>query len=529
MRWANPLSPDPLRALAQAVGLSALGYGLLLLPSASLLAAAWSQGVDLSGLIERAWRPWLLWTGHRGGLGETLGMDGGLFALIALVALVYFLLMHRLAMVPPPSGEQARKLARRALLGTALLGVVLVAVVPFDSRDLYGYINRGAQQALYGLNPYAVTVAQTPGWQDNPMFHAHWLTNPCPYGPVFTRVVQGVCLLSGGQFWLAFLLMKGTSLLLHLLNAWLVLQLARCWGLARPWQAVALYGLHPLMLLQLIANGHNDGWVACGMLAMLWLLTVPSGRAGAIAAWPVLMLSALTKYASALAFPLMALLWIRQKRWPALALGAFLSLALAVSLAWPYWHELPPEAWAAMRQNAAMAQHSFHAALGRVVFYAAYALPALRGWEEPVRQAARLLTLGGLGVFLLWALRRSWCELGDDGCTASRANPAWAVQRLGYWLMLTLLVLFTLASAKFHPWYVAMVFPLAVVMPPAVGLADWPRRFALLLASVQLAAFTPLNNLHILNYLLLVALPLGLSYRATRQAVASSTCHESAV
>jgi hypothetical protein len=64
-------------------------------------------------------------------------------------------------------------------------------------------------------------------------------------------------------------------------------------------------------------------------------------------------------------------------------------------------------------------------------------------------------------------------------------------------------------SAKFHPWYVIMFLPLTLVLPPD----NWLRRFGIWFSVFQIAGFTLLQNVHILNVLLLTLVPLWISLR----------------
>jgi hypothetical protein len=87
----------------------------------------------------------------------------------------------------------------------ALFCVTCALAYPFHSTDVFGYINRGWQQAHYHLNPYVHTVAETPGWREDPMMWEHWIYNPNPYGFLFTLLARLLCLLGGGNWWATLL------------------------------------------------------------------------------------------------------------------------------------------------------------------------------------------------------------------------------------------------------------------------------------------------------------------------------------
>ncbi|HEY9745180.1 MAG TPA: hypothetical protein V6C99_03065, partial [Oculatellaceae cyanobacterium] len=66
-----------------------------------------------------------------------------------------------------------------------------------------------------------------------------------------------------------------------------------------------------------------------------------------------------------------------------------------------------------------------------------------------------------------------------------------------------------LVSAKFHPWYVVMFLPLALALPQN----HWLYRFGVWFSVLQIAGFTLLQNVHVLNVVLLTLLPLWLAFR----------------
>ena len=78
---------------------------------------------------------------------------------------------------------------KQLLLWLSVLLLILIFVIPFHSRDIYGYINRGAQQAFYAVNPYLIPLGEMTNWQSDPIFQNHWVNNPCPYGFFMTWIL----------------------------------------------------------------------------------------------------------------------------------------------------------------------------------------------------------------------------------------------------------------------------------------------------------------------------------------------------
>jgi alpha-1,6-mannosyltransferase len=153
------------------------------------------------------------------------------------------------------------RLLRPSQLATvAILWSVPLAVgVPLFSRDIYSYLAQGTIAHL-GLNPYHDAPAVL-----GRLGHVHvlnavdpfWRTATAPYGPLFLAVTSAVVGLVGSNLVVGALLVRAFDLLGLVLLAVCVPRLARRTG-ADPTRAFWLAVLSPLLLLQLVAAGHND-------------------------------------------------------------------------------------------------------------------------------------------------------------------------------------------------------------------------------------------------------------------------------
>jgi hypothetical protein len=472
---------------------TALTYAVLLIPTVLLLIHSAQSGISISDLVSSAWKLPLLQSEGLSSKTLRIVADSTCFVMIALAGLWYVQGWWRFSTLRERDHWTAPRL-KELLTWVAICGFFLVAVIPFHSRDLYGYINRGAQQVFYSLNPYLFTVSDIPDWQTDPMFHSHWVSNPCPYGFFFALLAKGLVALSFKHFWVAFLLFKTVSLGVHLGTTALVYRLSNQLKLPSPWLNAYLYGMSPLMLLHLVGNGHNDGLVA---LTLLGAFSLALGRRWHWASWPVLVVSILTKYLAVLAAPFLAVLVWRRYGLRAVFLGSALGVLMLAILAWPYVATVPGGLagfpWERMQENATLAQHSFHSLVNRLVFYGGKLLPFLLGGQEAINWGVKVLLLGGFGLFYMGALW-SYLRVG-----AERLAEDWV-----RWVGGVMVLLLVLVSPKFHGWYLGMVFPLVLLMAERGFL----RRFVLGMTLVQLAGFTPLENLHIGNYLILTVAPL---------------------
>lgn len=486
---------SPLSRLGKLGLYTLIGYGLLLIPTLMMVYACVETPLSVSRLIEETWRFSYLGLSEGNRKLLSISIDVTTFILIGLSAVWYAKGIGILNRAEPASGNRRDPLMDYVLAGTFLLGLALLAVIPFHSHDLYGYINRGAQLAVYGMNPYTHTVEDLKVWHDDPMFHDHWIHNPCPYGFFFTLIAQGLCWLSGRHFFIAFLLFKGMNVLLHTGNTFLVYLLSKRLGNEKPWLNAYLYGWNPLMLLHLVANGHNDVLTAFLLLVSLLLISV---RSWAWLSIPVLTLSVLTKYATLLAFPFMAIYLLRGQQWRSLVWGTVTGLCCILLLAVPFWVDPLVIPWAKMQENATMSQHSLHSMVSRIVYYLAQWIPALEPWITPVKIWIKWLLYGGFALGTIGFLVRFYKT--PSGITFPGLLRA---------VTLPTAILLVFISAKFHAWYLGMIFPLMLLLPTDSRF----RQFAILLSFSQLLAFTPLENLHIGNYLLLSLLPFFWVYR----------------
>jgi alpha-1,6-mannosyltransferase len=181
--------------------------------------------------------------------------------------------------------------------------VPLVASVPLYSRDLYSYAAQGALW-LQGLSPYDHTVAELDSpWRDSTA--PTWLHTTAPYGPVFLLVARGVAAVSGGQLWVALLLLRLVAVVAVVVIAWAVADLARRLGAVAPERATWLAVAAPLVGAHFVSGGHNDAVMVAGVLAGLALAL----RGRFVGACVLVSLATMVKVTAVVALPFVALLW----------------------------------------------------------------------------------------------------------------------------------------------------------------------------------------------------------------------------
>lgn len=409
----------------------------------------------------------------------TIGMT------IALVALfIYGLRLVR---------GGARFDRRIALSGFVVLALVALVVPPFQSSDLYAYGQIGWLQAEYGLNPYAHVPMDFGLDGRDPMFTRTWRDAPCVYGFLFAHVAHGIAWWGDGDPELTLLLFKIFSALTWLaVGALVARELARREASERH---RALFWLlwSPFVVLQGVANGHNDG-----LFALFLLLAYVAARSRhPVGVLPALACAALIKLIAIAVAPFAFVYLVRRVGVERTVGHALLALTLAAGLSMPYTLDLAVFQWDGIRAQLAEPSYSLISAVTDT--YAA-ALGSLEGtWFAPDRfqSALQLMALAAFGVWVVVRLVR-----------AARAAAYGADDMLRD----TVLVLFALiifASAKFFPWYLLMILPAALVLPRE----DRVREAVLWLTVSWMLVFTGVGKARILDALLMTAVPLVLLHR----------------
>lgn len=485
------MNPEWFRLFRQSV----LIYALFLLPTILLLVYEGQNDASISNHITGAWQA-AFW--HLPGLKSSVSrivLDILDALAVGGLGWLFFKGWQLLAQEPMPQSEQERgQLNRSVLIWTAVCGAVLLVVIPFHSSDMYGYLNRGFQQSLFHTNPYLTPVVNISGWQQEPLFHPHWIYNPCPYGFFFAHLAKTITAFCGRSFVAAFVSFKALNWLLLVGSTNAILKLSLQLNLKRPLLAVYAFGANPLVLLHVMGNGHNDILMLFLLLNALGVLIQTRLRWLAI---PLLLLSVLVKYASLLALPFAVIYLMQRRDFKSLLVGGLLSLLLLIAFAAPYVDLHQPWPWADMLDNAGKPQHSLVDLIARSVYY-------LLKWvhgpsTEGMALALKVLKPLFWGGFILFYAKQVW------DFTRQKADLASVIAATG----LTLTVMVALVSAKFHPWYTVMFLPLLLLLPEGNRWRQFGQTFSLF----QLAGFTIFQNLPVVSPLMLTVLPLLLAFR----------------
>ncbi|MFZ0091794.1 MAG: polyprenol phosphomannose-dependent alpha 1,6 mannosyltransferase MptB [Solirubrobacteraceae bacterium] len=158
--------------------------------------------------------------------------------------------------------------SRRGLIVIcAAWAIPLTIVPPLFSRDVYSYLAQGTILHL-GHNPYRTAPSALAGLGREHVLAAvspFWRGTTAPYGPLFLELISVVVGVVGSNLVAGVLLTRGLELLGLVLLAVSLPRLTRALG-SDGRRGLWLGMLSPLVMLQLIAPGHNDLLMA-GLLA----------------------------------------------------------------------------------------------------------------------------------------------------------------------------------------------------------------------------------------------------------------------
>ncbi len=258
--------------------------------------------------------------------GSALADPAILFAsyalFLAVPALVFVVLLDALAR----HRNRIESLLPDTLFRWAAAFAVLLAFAhPVLVQDFWLSAGWGRLVAQ-GVNPYYVNL--DPGVTAGlPLDYLGLLMT---YGPLWAVVSGGVMKAAGGSAVIAGVLFKAILALAWIGSLALLRRLLRTRPPADQCVGLAIAGWLPLGVVQIVAEGHNDGGMV--FLILLWLVLLERGRT--LAATCALTASVLLKYLSAPLFLLDLLHVLRSRRrpwtayWPHAAVAALIGVAV---------------------------------------------------------------------------------------------------------------------------------------------------------------------------------------------------------
>jgi alpha-1,6-mannosyltransferase len=328
--------------------------------------------------------------------------------------------------------------AREVIIMSIAPGILAWAALPANSTDVLAYIGLGRIAGVYRANPYIHTYSE---FNDFYSPFVQWDIT-MPYGPVMLPFF----ILAG---WVSQLSVLASVFLLKLI--WLITHYCNCWLIYRilkarktdPAYLLFLYCLNPLVMLELVANGHNDGLLIFFGLSSVFALQ----RQWHSAAVCLALLSALVKLPGCFFLLVVMAYLVRRREWRGLVIGISVSTALLLALKVTLFSST--ESLMSMANAAPYTKNSLHELLIGLAYWLGNQLGAPLDYDTIYTIDRRVFS----ALFLCFCLWRLW-QIRDLDSLVRELGHVYLALLIGY-------------AGWFFPWYVTWLIPLAALTKSA--------------------------------------------------------------
>ena len=163
--------------------------------------------------------------------------------LILLFSILYIYIIKK--------DKELFKNIKQVLIFIIIISFIFVIMLPNLSSDIFYYIGDSWLCSRYHQNPYYTTVKdlQDSGINDEILNNTgYWKNTVSVYGPLYNTLSIGLSSLSFGNITIALFIFKIASLIVHIINCYLIKKITK------NNKYVLLYGLNPLILIEFLAN-----------------------------------------------------------------------------------------------------------------------------------------------------------------------------------------------------------------------------------------------------------------------------------
>ena len=255
-----------------------------------------------------------------------------------IVVIGLFLLFSIIYLLIIKKEKQIFKNNKEVIIFITIISVIFMMILPYLSSDIYYYIGDSWLCSKYHENPYYTTVKdlQDRGINDEILNNAGpWKNTVTVYGPLFNIISIILSYVSFGKITLALFIFKMVSLLIHIINSYIIEKITKSK------KYMLLYGLNPLVLMELISNVHNDIYLILFLLLALYFLIRKKNIPLTVF---FLALSMAIKFATILIVPFVLLYCFRKEKVPKRIVYSILSgipiIAIVVILYMPFFKDI---------------------------------------------------------------------------------------------------------------------------------------------------------------------------------------------
>ena len=264
--------------------------------------------------------------------GKIAGIFDGIIVigLLMIFSILYFYIVKE--------SESIFKNIKYTIIFIIAISFIFTLILPFLSSDIYYYIGDSWVSSKYGENPYYTSVKdlQNSGINDEILKNTgYWSNTTSVYGPMWNSIAKLLVSCSFGNITLALFIFKFASNLIHVLNCYLIYKITN-----KSIKYTILYGLNPLVLIELLSNVHNDIYLIMFVLMPIYFLLQQRNKVFTIV---FLAFSLAIKYSTILIVPFILLYMYKDEKTIKRLLYCFLSgisiIGIVVLLYLPYYRD----------------------------------------------------------------------------------------------------------------------------------------------------------------------------------------------
>lgn len=190
--------------------------------------------------------------------------------ILSILTLLYILIIKQ--------RETLFKTSKNMYIFILIISLIFVAVVPFVCSDVFYYLGIGRLDSTYNQNPYYVTIKDYVEQANNIKYLEtdtvlaqgyinDWSDSTVVYGPIWTLICKIIATFSFGNIDIGLLIFKLINVIVHILNCYLI------YKISGKKIFTCIYGLNPFILIEGIAQVHNDMFVLLFAMLSLYFLT----------------------------------------------------------------------------------------------------------------------------------------------------------------------------------------------------------------------------------------------------------------
>ena len=164
---------------------------------------------------------------------------------------------------------------KQVLIYTGITSAIFIVMLPWTTSDIFYYMGVGELDSVYQQNPYYITMKDYGNQnkeilKNDPImkqgYANYWAGTTVVYGPIAQLIFRSITKISFKNIDICIVLFKLVNIIVHLINCYLIFKITKKLKFS------IIYGLNPFILLEFIANVHNDVIIILFILLSLYFL-----------------------------------------------------------------------------------------------------------------------------------------------------------------------------------------------------------------------------------------------------------------